>query len=775
MMLFVVFLISISIISLLIARLLKQRRLLQEKEQLISLKTTQSQFYRGLMDNCPGKWLIWTPAQDTFILDPRLSAYLALPDQCEITFDMFSGCFVPSDIELMKKKLQHLQVSGEGFEIKLTLNRDRTTSNFLTQDLAPGPYDSYVLWFRETLTPAEHSSRILSDNVLASVLNTVPLPIWVRGHDGRLMYCNKRYADILETTPELALREDTNLLPGKLTIDESGHRSLTEYTLINGIRHLLEYHEEDVDDIKSRVGYALDKTKVEQIQKELELLIVGHREVLENITPGVIIYGADKRTTYFNHAYIRMFDMDEPWLSTHPQMTEVLDNLYKRRLLTEQADFPAFKQKSLQLFKSLSSPVQELIHLPDERTIRAVTAPYPGGGLLCVFEDVTDSLIMQRQANTQLAVQKETLDHLYEGVAVFASDNRLKLINPAFARLWKLAPEFFEPGRHISEIVEQIKDYFDYGDDWESYKQKVIATFTDRVPKNGRLTRKDDAVLEFTYVPLPDGAHLVSYTDISDSYRAERALRERNHALEAADRVKSEFLHSFSFDLKAPINTIIGFSEILSDQYFGQLNKQQVTYCRGILEASNQLLRLVNDIIDLATIEAGQMNLNLQPIEPRSLLSSVASMVRKRTKNQQLSLSVSCGAELTEFIADERRLKQALINLIHNSIKFTPVGGKISLVATRIGNNVHLTVSDTGSGISKRDQKLIFRNYQRAEEAANRDEGMGMGLSLAKSLIELHGGRLVISSQKSSTKVTCVIPLNLQQTPQPKLPNMAIL
>ncbi len=766
-------LLAITVIGYLVMMIIRQDNKLRDNEKVLNSRSTQNTFYKTLLDFCPAKWLIWTPEDDTLILDPRLADYLSLSERYQIPYKDFSSSFLSSDAELILEKLARLKETGAAFDIKVTLKKDKSSCIFLAKAIEDAPHASYVLWFREITSPSEMSSRALSNKVLNTVLNALPIPIWMRSDDGQLTYCNQSYGDILETTPQQALKRDQNLWSGTMVTKPDGSQHVTEHTVVDGARHLLEFTEIPVAEIKGHVGYALDYTASEKLQKELHRHLTGHKEILESIASAVIIYDAEKRLAFFNQAYAKMFDMDEAWLHTHPQVTDVLDNLHKHRMLTEQADFPSFKQRTLQMFKSLLNPIQELMHLPDERTIRSVIAPHPGGGLIFVFEDVTDSLIIQRQANTQLAVQKETLDHLFEGVAVFASDNRLKLVNPAFARLWRLSQEFLAPGQHISDIIEQLKSFFDYGDSWDMYKEKIIHNITDRIPKNGRLTRKDDTILDFTYVPLPDGAHLISYTDVSDSYRAERALRERNQALETADRIKSEFLHSFSFDLKAPINTIIGFGEILSDRYFGGLNNQQITYCKGILDSSNQLLTLVNDIIDLATIEAGQMNLNLQPIEAKSVLNSVATIVSKRIKERKLSLSVMCSSDVSDFVADERRLKQALINLIQNSIKFTQAGGKISLSATRIGNNLHLTVSDTGSGISRKDQKRIFRKFERTEEAIDRYDGIGLGLSLVKSLIELHGGRVVISSkQKTGTKVTCIIPMNLRQIPQPKLPNI---
>jgi signal transduction histidine kinase len=204
------------------------------------------------------------------------------------------------------------------------------------------------------------------------------------------------------------------------------------------------------------------------------------------------------------------------------------------------------------------------------------------------------------------------------------------------------------------------------------------------------------------------------------------------------------------------LNAVIGFTEILTNQYFGPLNPRQLDYSHSVLASARVLMRLINDILDLATIEAGYMVLETGPIEVLAMLRDVASLTRERARSRDLELELRCPPEIGVIEADERRLKQALFNLISNSIKFTPPGGAISVEAVRRKDELLLTVADTGAGIPHADQARMFEKFVRGV----RQSGTGLGLSLVKSLIELHGGNVVIESADGlGTRITCRLPV----------------
>jgi signal transduction histidine kinase len=261
-------------------------------------------------------------------------------------------------------------------------------------------------------------------------------------------------------------------------------------------------------------------------------------------------------------------------------------------------------------------------------------------------------------------------------------------------------------------------------------------------------------------VPLPDGNVLLTCLDVSDTARVERALRERNEALETATRLKSEFIANVSYELRTPLNAITGFAEILTNQYFGTLTPRQLEYSRGILESSQRLSQLINDILDLATIEAGYLALETGSVAICDTLEAVVVLSRERARMQDVTLGANCPRGIGAIEADERRLKQALFNIVSNAIKFTPPGGSIMLEA-RIEEgtgDVILAVVDTGIGIAASDQQRVFEKFERADPH-NREAGAGLGLSLVKSLIELHGGSVAIQSQVGEgTTILCRLP-----------------
>ena len=466
-----------------------------------------------------------------------------------------------------------------------------------------------------------------------------------------------------------------------------------------------------------------------------------------------------RREGLFNRAFARLWRLDEAWLAAQPTFAELLEQLREQRRLPEQADWQAYKKSQTALFTAVIEPREELMHLPDERTLRVVITPHPFRGLLFTYEDVTDQLVLERARNTLIAVQRATLDNLYEGVAVFGGDGRLRLWNHVFINIWQVSEEMLADEPHIADVVEAMRGLLEDNGDWTVSKRRMIAPFTERDAQNGRIERPDGSVVDYASVPLPDGAVLFTYLDVTDSIRIERALRDRNEALQAADQLKSEFIANVSYELRTPLNTIIGFAEIIANQYFGPLNQRQLEYAEGILDSSHQLLFLVNDILDLATIEAGHMVLERESFDLHATFVAILGLTRERARRQNLIIELECAPDIGWIDADERRIKQVLFNLMSNAMKFTPPGGTIALGARRSEGEMVLWVTDTGIGIPESEQQRIFQRFYKSR-SGGRHPGAGLGLSLVRSFIELHGGRVELRSvPDQGTSVTCILPL----------------
>ena len=644
-----------------------------------------------------------------------------------------------------------------------------------------------VLWAidisRTRATEAAHAVSLAWASALRAMFEAVPVPVWRRDRNLNLVDCNTAYGAALDTTREAALAESRELVPasgrGKAlelarAAAAGAIRTEAHHVVIGGSRHLIEITETP-DREGGTIGFAIDRTDRENAEAELQRHINAHGGVLESIHAAVAIYGPDKRLRFCNSAFAVLWGIETDWLATSPSLDELLERLRERRRIPELADFRAFKRQQLAMFTSLIEPQQELLHLPDGRTLSLSVSPHPLGGLVFVYEDVTDRLALERSYNTLIEVQRESLDNLFEGIAVIGSDGRLKLHNPAYRKIWGLSEADLEGEPHLSEIVEKTRGFHDSRSNWPTLKQQIIARISAATLSRDLLDRSDGTVLQVATVPLPDGNVLLSYQDVTDTQRVERALRERNEALETAGRLKSEFIANVSYELRTPLNAIIGFAEILANEYFGTLTARQLDYSRGILDSSHRLLSLINDILDLATIEAGYMTLETARVDIREMLEGMLTLTRERARNQNLDLALDCPADIGVIEADERRLKQALFNLISNAIKFTPSGGSIRLEAARDDDDLVLSVADTGVGIPMADQARVLEKFERGDPTLHQT-GAGLGLSLVKSLVELHGGTVTIeSSADRGTIVRCHLPTDGTAPAIPATPREAVL
>ena len=229
-----------------------------------------------------------------------------------------------------------------------------------------------------------------------------------------------------------------------------------------------------------------------------------------------------------------------------------------------------------------------------------------------------------------------------------------------------------------------------------------------------------------------------------------REIEDKGRQLETASRHKSEFLANMSHELRTPLNAIIGFSEVLSERMFGEINDKQAEYLADILESGRHLLSLINDILDLSKIEAGRMELEPTDFDLPSVIENTLILVRERAHRRGITLGHAIDADLREIRADERKVKQVLLNLLSNALKFTPEGGRIDVRARRQESALEVSVADTGVGIAPEDQEAVFEEFRQVGTAAKKVEGTGLGLAISRKFIELHGGRIWVKSQVGS-------------------------
>ena len=596
---------------------------------------------------------------------------------------------------------------------------------------------------------------------LGQILDAVDLPIWQRELDLHIDFCNNSYLRLSETSSNSTeineLSKEIHELAGKALETKKPQRERIKF-VSNGKQRQFNITEIPTD--HGTIGYAQDASELAKIEEGLKINEGVQRQLIESSASAIAIYGSDQKLKFFNNAFINLWKLDESWLGTEPTYGEILEVLREKRKLPEQADFRNFKKENLAMFTGLIEPKEEFYFLPDERSLRVIIVPHTMGGLQFVYEDMTDKLALERSYNTLLDVQSETLSNLQEGVAVFGETGKLTLSNTIYAKFWNLDEKYLESEPFYSEILDKNRDLFDYGQDWEGFKNERLLKILNREQISETLELTTGQVYQIKTVPLPDGEILVTYNDITDSYLIEKSLRETNEALADVDRLKTEFLANISYELRSPLTSIIGFTEILRQGIFGEMNEQQGNYLEDIYNASHQLENLINDILDISTMEAGYMKLDIERFDIHSMLAAVMALVNERAHEHNLKLKFECAPDIGKIFGDEKRLKQVVFNILSNSIKFTPAGGMIMLGAKQDDKNVVIWIEDTGEGIGEDEIKLVFDKFQKTKARG----GTGLGLSVAKNFVELHGGQIDIESEiEMGTKVTITLPRENEQ------------
>lgn len=690
---------------------------------------------------------------------------------------------------LFETAIKNLWENGKAFSLDVQLNvQQRFLSITGTRGLALDESDYFnILWIKDITTQKseilslEQSSKkhAVALEEITSLLDNVSQAIWMRDSNQKIIWVNQTYAELVNDNPKNVIEKQSEIIikpkdkDGLKSVKDLAKQALLNndalklngHINIEGKRLLVEVTERPLKKGSSTVGYIKDLSTLEHLESQFSRHKAANETLLENLRTAVAIYGADQKLEFYNSAYSQLWDLEDSWLNSHPKLGDVLERLRENRRLPEQADFRNYKQGWLDMFTRLIEPRDEMMYLPDGSALRMLIIPHPLGGLMMTFEDVTSRLELESSYNTLIAVQRETLDNLAEGVAVFGGNGRLKLYNPSYAKLWDLNPEDLESEPHITKLVERMLKLFD--ENIRTVKRdKLINHAINRSAQIGRITLSDSKLLEFTTVSLPDGGVMVSYFDVTDNVKVEKALREKNAALETAEQLKTDFLANVSYQLRTPLNAIIGFAEILDNQYFGSLNDKQKEYSVGIQDAGNKLVHLIDDILDLSTIEAGYLDLNYDEFDVYTIFNDIYNLTKEWALKERITVRFDCNKKLGIVIADERRIKQVLLNLIRNAINFTPENGEIILSAHSMDGYYELTVTDTGIGISKIDQDRIFEPFERAHHEHRADmsthalsRGAGLGLSLVKNIVQLHGGKINIHSiEGKGTSVSILIP-----------------
>ncbi len=594
-----------------------------------------------------------------------------------------------------------------------------------------------------------------------ALLSALPHPAWLHDVAGRLTWVNSAYVKAVDAESE------KEVVDGQIELLESRQRKAVARVLKTGqtykerlplvIGSERKTHEVTVLPLgDATAGAAIDVADIETAKGELDRQVAAYDRTLDQVATAVAIFNSEQKLSFFNAAYQKLWRLDADWLSTSPGDGAVLDRLRELGRLPEVVNYREWKSKVLKVYKD-EQEHEDWWHLPDGRVVHVMSSQRPDGGVTYLYKDETERLALESNYNALINVQTETLNSLKEGVAVFGTDGRLRLHNSAFTAIWKLSPQQLGEQPHIDELIKYAHVLYSETSTWTEIS-RAVTSFDQREPLEGQMVRPDSSVIDYAVTPLPDGGTLLTFVDVTDSKRYERALIERNEALVTADKLKNQFIGHISYELRTPLTNIIGFSELLANPIFGALTQRQREYLDDIAFSSKTLLAIIDDILDLATIDAGGLELKLEPVDVRAVIDQAINGVRERAARARLTLDIAIADEATTFAADEHRVRQVLYNLLSNAVGFSKPMGVVHLTCWREDNAMVFAVEDQGVGIPKEQQQRIFERFE-SRSQGSKHRGAGLGLSIVKSLVELHGGDMMLDSEPGrGTKVTVRFP-----------------
>jgi signal transduction histidine kinase len=712
----------------------------------------------------PQVLIYWDQGRPPVVVTHALSAVPGLP-QNEAALLRYGMWLDAKSADTLKESLGALFAEGTPFNIILSTS----AGGYLEADgRAAG--GRAVLRFRDVagykrdLGLINERHALLARDIRSgrALLDALPHPVWLKAANDRLVWVNKAYLKAVDASSE------DEVVAHQIELLESRQRKAVDRVLKLGrpFRERLalvigeERKSHDVVVLPlgdATAGAAIDVDALIKAQGNLDRQVAAFDRTLDRVATAVALFNSEKSLTFFNEAYLKMWPLDRNWLQTGPSEGAVLDRMRELRQLPEVVHYREWKSKLIASYTTNGSH-EDWWHLPDSRIVHVLIEQRPDGGVAYLFDDQTERYALESRYNSLIGVQSETLNSLKEGVAVFATDGRLKLFNTAFAAIWKQSLKSLAEAPHIEPFVETVRILCDDMEAWGRIKQAVTSFSDHREQIEGQMLRADGSVIDYAAIPLPDGGTLVTFADVTDSKRYERALEERNEALVAADKLKNQFIGHISYQLRTPLTAIIGFSDLLSAPFTGELNPKQREYVDDISSSSRTLLTIIDQILDLSTIDAGTMEIRQDRIEVRPLIDAAVASVQERADRAHLTLDIDIADDVEHFTGDEDRVRQVLSNLISNAIGFSREKSLVSICCWREAGYIAFRVEDWGVGIPKELQGLVFDRFESRSFGSNH-RGAGLGLSIVKSLVELHGGTMTLVSEPGKgTQVTVRFP-----------------
>ncbi len=707
----------------------------------------------------------------------RLAQWLGLPSVPQFLSELAGapgdearGAITPDQLAQLTEAVRRTQKTGAPFRMALT-PRGSTASLSLRGRLADpqiSPGGAALVWVFDASDSEGELARLRGETTrakddfaaLVGLIEAAPLPMWFRTPEGALRLVNSAYvaavggenaAAVIAAGTELIERND-----GQGPADVARHAVAQQVpiermvtTTIAGQRRTLKVSDLPLG-TDGVAGYAIDVEDMEEQARAFRAFREAQRAMLDELSAGVAQFDARRQLTFANQPFQRIFALPPTMLLNPPLFERVLDSARDGGRLPEVRNFPEWRRERAGWFAARTTQ-EEAWPLSDGTHLRIVAQPMPDGGLLLIVEDRTETLRISAMRDTLLRTRTATFDSLFEAVAAFAPDGRMQLWNRRFAAAWGIEPEVLDSHPKIDDLLTRIAARLAKPAQAKAVGDCVLAATLERRETGGRVALADGRTLEFAGVPLPDGNGLLTVLDITDSQKAEDALKERNAALVEADALKTRFLANMSYEFRTPLTSIGGFAELLEAGLGGDLSDSGREYVAAILTSVGRLGEQIENVLDLSQSEAGMLPLAAEDIE---LFPFVTKLVEERAAwltRAGINLDLRGSDAAGRIVGDPRRLSRALGHLIDNAIAATPQGGRILVELSRRrqrrSEHTRIVISDNGAGMDTATLARALGGVKLSADGSAVERRQGLGLPLASQLIAAHGGTLELMSE----------------------------
>ncbi|MBP6555614.1 MAG: PAS-domain containing protein [Novosphingobium sp.] len=603
----------------------------------------------------------------------------------------------------------------------------------------------------------DDAARARSDfAALVGLIEAAPMPMWFRGPEGDLRLVNQAYVAAVAGTDARQVAEDgielvesvDGLTARQVALQAAAKQLPIERMVsvtIHGQRRAFRVSDLPLG-AEGVAGYAVDVEEMEELSRTLKAFRDAQRAMLDQFSAGVAQFDAKRQLTFVNPPFQRIFALKSTVMLDPPMFERWLDLARDSGRVPEARDFPAWRRERAGWFTA-SAAQEEAWVLGDGTHVRIVAQPLPDGGLMLIAEDRTEQLQLSAARDTLLRTRTATFDSLFESLAVFAPDGRLQLWNRRFAADWGLEDTFLDTHPRVENLLVEIARALAKPGKAKAVGDVVRAATLDRKQTGGRVVLDDGRTLEFAGVPLPDGNGLLTVLDITDSQKAEEALKQRAAALEEADSMKTRFLANMSYEFRTPLTSIGGFAELLEAGLGGDLSDSGKEYVSAILQSVERLGEQIESVLDLSQSEAGMLPLAHEEIDLLPFVTQLVEDRAERIKASGLSLDLRGDKGVGRIEGDRRRLGRAIGHLLDNALIATPSGGRLLVELGAHKGRARIVISDNGAGMDAATLARALEGIKVSADGKGVERRQGLGLPLARQLIEAHGGSLELLSE----------------------------